>query len=220
MFQTSFQIVRSSSPGGVHKQPWVAEGRTHRKATVFLLTLELTIVKRSEILREFAVAGQLWRQRVANTLPSRSRRLMATASLKLLCLYALLRCTALWVDARQQPFVGDNNDATLGTIITPAVSHFVSDVTRQAQIPGLSMGVVRLGADQEAIVELATWGNQTEEDNGEDMKPNVSLGAVRSTFYLLSKARFRHCLLWHHVQRHSWWHPSASSWTTTLKGAM
>ena len=174
MGQTSFEIVRSSSPGGVHKQPWVAEGRTHRKATMFLLTLDLTIVKRSEILREFAVPGQLWRQRVANTLPSRSRRLMATASLKLLCLYALLRCKALSVDAKQQPFVGDNSDAPLRKIITPTVSHFVSNVTHQAQIPGLSMGVVRLGADQDAIVELATWGNQTEEDNGDDMKPDVS----------------------------------------------
>ena len=58
-------------------------------------------------------------------------------------------------------------------VITPAISDYVEDVMKEAQIPGLSMGVVRLQLGKEPIVELANWGNRTEDDNGADLTSDV-----------------------------------------------
>ncbi|KAI1786346.1 beta-lactamase/transpeptidase-like protein [Ganoderma leucocontextum] len=54
-------------------------------------------------------------------------------------------------------------------VITPAVSAFVEDALLKSSIPGLSMGVVRLNSSCQPVVELAAWGRQTEEGDGNNL---------------------------------------------------
>ncbi|KAH9935178.1 beta-lactamase/transpeptidase-like protein [Epithele typhae] len=89
------------------------------------------------------------------------------------CLYALLSSAVQCAHgaADQIPLKTPNapKSGKTKTIITPAVSDFVERILHVSSIPGLSMGVVRLGEDKQPVVELATWGNRTEEDNGADL---------------------------------------------------
>ena len=61
-----------------------------------------------------------------------------------------------------------------GEVITPAISAFVQDVLAASTIPGIAMGVVRLKETGPPSVELAAWGRQTEEGDGDDLTPEVS----------------------------------------------
>ena len=95
-------------------------------------------------------------------------------------LWTLLGTAAL---ARQMPLQEDYLKAPQHQrVITPAVSEFVQDVIQNAQIGGMSVGVVELGSGQRPAVEFATWGNRTEEDNGADLKPNVCTDGLYAFF--------------------------------------
>ena len=59
-------------------------------------------------------------------------------------------------------------------VITPTISAFVEDVLATSIIPGIAMGVVRLKVTGPPSVELAAWGRQTEEGDGDDLTPEVS----------------------------------------------
>ena len=58
-------------------------------------------------------------------------------------------------------------------VITPELSAFVKNALEEAAIPGLSMGVVRLDESRSPTVELAAWGKQTEEGDGNDVMHGV-----------------------------------------------
>ena len=61
----------------------------------------------------------------------------------------------------------------LPKVITPAISSFVEDVLLKSNIPGISMGVVRLNSTRLPVAELAAWGRMTEEGNGNDLSSKV-----------------------------------------------
>ena len=50
---------------------------------------------------------------------------------------------------------------------------FVDEIRRNASIPGISIGVVRLGEDKEPVVQLGSWGRKTEDGDGHDLTGDV-----------------------------------------------
>lgn len=70
--------------------------------------------------------------------------------------------------------------------ITPELSQYITDLLTSAHVPGISLGVVHTSDDREhPDIELESWGRKTEEGNGGDLDPEVSLK-------LFSFARGRH----------------------------
>ncbi len=66
-------------------------------------------------------------------------------------------------------------------VITPQLSAYVKNALQTASIPGLSMGIVRLAEGRHLpAVELAAWGKQTEDADGEDLTPDVSVPRATS----------------------------------------
>ncbi len=79
----------------------------------------------------------------------------------------------------QVSFVGPNlpvpASSSFPKVITPTVSAFVENALIRSSIPGISMGVVRFNSSHQPVVELAAWGRQTEEGDGNNLSPKVRL---------------------------------------------
>ncbi|KAI0774853.1 beta-lactamase/transpeptidase-like protein [Trametes elegans] len=73
-------------------------------------------------------------------------------------------------------------------VITADVSAFVEDVLATSTIPGVSMGVVRLGTDKQPATELAAWGRRKEESDGRDLTPDTlfALASCSKAFVVVS----------------------------------
>ena len=63
----------------------------------------------------------------------------------------------------------------LTSLASPEYTSFLEDIRKNASIPGLSVGVVRLGEDGEPVVQLASSGRKTEDGNGHDLTVDVRL---------------------------------------------
>ncbi|TBU36177.1 beta-lactamase/transpeptidase-like protein [Dichomitus squalens] len=50
---------------------------------------------------------------------------------------------------------------------------YVDEIRQNGTIPGISIGVVRLGENKEPIIQLASSGRKTEEGNGHDLTPDT-----------------------------------------------
>ena len=119
----------------------------------------------------------------------------------------ILAATATWgvVSATQQPFTAPTTKLrqTDSLLSAPFLS-FVDEIRQNGSIPGISIGVVRLGEDKEPFVQLASSGRKTEEGNGHDLT-----GDVRCPFILLLHVsetvhlERRHYLAWRHAQKRS-----------------
>ncbi|CCL99820.1 uncharacterized protein FIBRA_01844 [Fibroporia radiculosa] len=67
-----------------------------------------------------------------------------------------------------------SNAKTAGNrVITPELSVFIESVLKNATISGISIGVVQLIDGREPVVELDSWGRQTEEGDGHDLTPDA-----------------------------------------------
>ncbi|TFK90155.1 beta-lactamase/transpeptidase-like protein [Polyporus arcularius HHB13444] len=98
-------------------------------------------------------------------------------------IYALLACAAaITTNAGQAPLIVQHPDPGSGW--GPAETHlgspdfigFIEEVMRNGSIPGISLGVVRLGKDKEPIVQLGSWGRKTEDGDGHDLSPDSLFG--------------------------------------------
>lgn len=56
---------------------------------------------------------------------------------------------------------------------SPEFDGFIEEIMKNGSIPGVSLGVVRLGEDRQPIVQLGSWGRKTEDGNGHDLSPDV-----------------------------------------------
>ncbi|EJF60227.1 beta-lactamase/transpeptidase-like protein [Dichomitus squalens LYAD-421 SS1] len=98
---------------------------------------------------------------------------------RLSLLYAFLIITATWrvSQAKQETFfLPDNNAAQLyftDTLLPPQLLSYVDEIRQNGTIPGISIGVVRLGKNKEPIIQLASSGRKTEEGNGHDLTPDT-----------------------------------------------
>ena len=59
------------------------------------------------------------------------------------------------------------------SLFSPRFSSFIDEIRRNGSIPGISVGVVRLGEDKQPIVQLGSWGQKTEGGNGHDLTVDV-----------------------------------------------
>ena len=71
----------------------------------------------------------------------------------------------------QQPSSLSNGPNSL--LHLPGFSSFLDDIRKNASVPGISIGVVRLGADKQPVVQLATSGRKTEDGDGHDLTADV-----------------------------------------------
>ena len=46
---------------------------------------------------------------------------------------------------------------------SPEFDGFIEEIMKNGSIPGVSLGVVRLGEDRQPIVQLGSWGRKTED---------------------------------------------------------
>ncbi len=115
------------------------------------------------------------------TLGNRSGRCPLTLTIPRMLIYALLACAAaITTNAGQVPLVQlpDSRpgwgpaETYLGS---PEFNGFIEEVMRNGSIPGISLGVVRLGKDKEPIVKLGSWGRKTEDGDGHDLSPDVRI---------------------------------------------
>ncbi|KAI0752773.1 beta-lactamase/transpeptidase-like protein [Daedaleopsis nitida] len=60
-----------------------------------------------------------------------------------------------------------------GKIVTPELSASIKGVLDKASIPGLSLGLVRLGDNRQPVIELTAWGRQTEDAEEDDLTPDA-----------------------------------------------
>lgn len=76
----------------------------------------------------------------------------------------------------QQPIeLGATSTRSDGSILSPAFHAFVDELRKNASIPGISVGVVRLAGDNtKPQVELASWGRKTEGGDPNDLTTDVS----------------------------------------------
>ena len=94
-------------------------------------------------------------------------------------LYTLLAiaATSSVCSATQKAFVlPDYNTARYrltDTLLSPQLLSYVDEIRQNGSIPGISIGVVRLGENHEPIVQLAAPGKKTEEGNGHDLTTDV-----------------------------------------------
>ncbi|RPD64202.1 beta-lactamase/transpeptidase-like protein [Lentinus tigrinus ALCF2SS1-7] len=61
-------------------------------------------------------------------------------------------------------------------VASPEFGGFIEEVMKNGSIPGISVGVVRLGEDKKPIVQLGSWGRKTEDGNGHDLSPDSLFG--------------------------------------------
>ena len=94
-------------------------------------------------------------------------------------LYTLLAIAATWdaSSATQEAFVLPDYNAAryhlTDTLLSPQLLSYVDEIRQNGSIPGISIGVVRLGENNEPIVQLAASGRKTEEGNGHDLTTDV-----------------------------------------------
>ena len=120
------------------------------------------------------------------------------------------------VSATQQPFTAPTTKLRQpDSLLSAPFLSFVDEIRQNGSIPGISIGVVRLGEDKEPFVQLAASGRKTEEGNGHDLT-----GDVRCPFILLlhvSEAvhlERRHYLAWRRAQKRSLRRQLGCSWKT------
>ncbi|KAM5537319.1 hypothetical protein V8D89_009049 [Ganoderma adspersum] len=91
----------------------------------------------------------------------------------------ILAAATIWgvVSATQQPFTAPTTKLrqTDSLLSAPFLS-FVDEIRQNGSIPGISIGVVRLGEDKEPFVQLAASGRKTEEGNGHDLTGDTLFG--------------------------------------------
>ena len=76
--------------------------------------------------------------------------------------------------ATQQPFASPTTKLLqTDTLLSASFLSFVDEIRKNGSIPGISIGVVRLGEDKQPIVQLASSGRKTEGGNGHDLTPDV-----------------------------------------------
>ena len=100
----------------------------------------------------------------------------------------ILAAAATWglVSATQQPFTTPTAKLRQSdSLLSPSFISFVDEIRKNGSIPGISIGVVRLGEDKEPVVQLAASGRKTEEGNGHDLTPDVRRPFM--TFLSMSK---------------------------------
>ena len=94
-------------------------------------------------------------------------------------LYTFLTTAATWsaCSATQEAFIlPDYNTARYhltDTLLCPQLLSYVDEIRQNGSIPGISIGVVRLGENREAVVQLASSGRKTEAGNGHDLTTDV-----------------------------------------------
>ncbi|KAI1795412.1 beta-lactamase/transpeptidase-like protein [Ganoderma leucocontextum] len=93
--------------------------------------------------------------------------------------YILLVAAATWsgTSATQQPFTSPATKLRqTDSLLSQPLLSFVDEIRKNGSIPGISIGVVRLGEVNEPIVQLASSGRKTEEGNGHDLTPDTLFG--------------------------------------------
>ena len=99
-------------------------------------------------------------------------------------LYTLLAIAATWsaCSATQEAFVLPDHNAVryrlTDTLLSPQLLSYVDEIRQNGSIPGVSIGVVRLGEDNEPIVQLVSSGRKTEAGKGHDLTPDVCLPSL------------------------------------------
>lgn len=99
----------------------------------------------------------------------------------------LFQATGVTLAAEQVPLqqlgLGAASTRSLdGSILSPAFHAFVDELRKNASIPGISVGVVRLRKDYtKPQVELASWGRRTEDGDANDLTTDVSSIARRTS---------------------------------------
>ena len=94
-------------------------------------------------------------------------------------LYILLVGAATWSaclgtqEAFSLPDTNASKFRLTDTLLSPQLLSYVDEIRQNGSIPGVSIGVVRLGEDSEPIVQLASSGRKTEEGDGRDLTPAV-----------------------------------------------
>ncbi|KAI0669583.1 beta-lactamase/transpeptidase-like protein [Trametes maxima] len=60
-----------------------------------------------------------------------------------------------------------------GPILSSKFYQFVEEVRKEAAIPGISIGVVRLDDEKQPVTQVASWGRKTEDGDGHDLTPDT-----------------------------------------------
>ena len=98
-------------------------------------------------------------------------------SLRFLCSLLVAGLTWRACAGEQAPFPPPGSDLPAfrqtDSLLSPQLLSYIDEVRRNGSIPGISIGVVRLGEDSEPIVQLAASGRKMEEGNGRDLTPDV-----------------------------------------------
>ena len=103
-------------------------------------------------------------------------------------LYTLLVGAATWSAClgTQEAFSLSGNNASkfrlTDTLLSPQFLSYVDEIRQNGSIPGISIGVVRLGENNEPIIQLASSGRKTEAGNGHDLTTDVCLCFVDVAF--------------------------------------
>ena len=103
-------------------------------------------------------------------------------------LYTLLAGATTWSAclATQEAFSLPDNNASkfrlTDTLLSPQLLSYVDEIRQNGSIPGISIGVVRLGENNEPIIQLASSGRKTEAGNGHDLTTDVCLCFVDVAF--------------------------------------
>ncbi|KAI1795410.1 beta-lactamase/transpeptidase-like protein [Ganoderma leucocontextum] len=63
---------------------------------------------------------------------------------------------------------------------------YIEQIRQNDSIPGISVGVVRVGEDKAPVMQLASWGRKTEEGDGHDMTPDTLFGIASCSKAFLS----------------------------------
>ncbi|PIL26220.1 hypothetical protein GSI_11975 [Ganoderma sinense ZZ0214-1] len=61
-------------------------------------------------------------------------------------------------------------------IVSPEWHAYIEQLRQNDSLPGISVGVVRLGEDKKPEVQLASWGRRTEEGDGHNMTSDTLFG--------------------------------------------
>ncbi|KAI0742466.1 beta-lactamase/transpeptidase-like protein [Daedaleopsis nitida] len=84
----------------------------------------------------------------------------------------LVTASAVFSSATQVPLkVQDPRE-----LLSASFDSFIDEIRRNGSIPGVAVGVVRLGEDNEPYVQLGAWGRRTEDGDGHDLTPDTLFG--------------------------------------------
>ncbi|PIL26205.1 hypothetical protein GSI_11960 [Ganoderma sinense ZZ0214-1] len=91
----------------------------------------------------------------------------------------VLATAAIWglVSATQQPFTAPTTKLRqTDSLLSASFISFVDEIRKNGSIPGISVGVVRLGEGKEPVMQLAASGRKTEEGSGHDLTADTLFG--------------------------------------------